>query len=262
MRQWILLISFLLVEPIFSQNAEVFDDYLSALNTKLYDDKIAAKEEFRSRLREDDSEAYLRALVDSRVMNFQLAGMLTETLPENLEFLGYGLCLQKNKLWESLMISDNRNAFSFYVLINENFAEESLTKVPISMAIRNRYKREELSQIFFDAQQALEKKEKSYEELKQEAISRIETLVNDPEFLADPRFWQPASSEESAVETVGGPPVKQTNHVVSNIGGDEAEYQPEEKPRSLAWLYWMLGALILGGVGVLVWNSRKGSSVR
>lgn len=33
-----------------------------------------------------------------------------------------------------------------------------------------------------------------------------------------------------------------------------------ENPRSLAWLYWMLGALILGGVGVLVWNSRKGSS--
>lgn len=34
----------------------------------------------------------------------------------------------------------------------------------------------------------------------------------------------------------------------------------EENPRSLSWLYWMLGALIFGGVGVLVWNSRKGSS--
>lgn len=33
-----------------------------------------------------------------------------------------------------------------------------------------------------------------------------------------------------------------------------------EKTGSLSWLYWFLGALILGGVGVLVWNSRKGSS--
>lgn len=35
-----------------------------------------------------------------------------------------------------------------------------------------------------------------------------------------------------------------------------------EKPHSLSWLYWMLGTLILGGVGVLVWNSRKGVSAR
>lgn len=35
---------------------------------------------------------------------------------------------------------------------------------------------------------------------------------------------------------------------------------PAEKPRSLVWIYWMLGVLILGGVGVLVWNSRRGSS--
>ena len=33
-----------------------------------------------------------------------------------------------------------------------------------------------------------------------------------------------------------------------------------ENPRSFAWLYWMLGALILSGIGVLVWNGRKGSS--
>lgn len=34
----------------------------------------------------------------------------------------------------------------------------------------------------------------------------------------------------------------------------------ENKPHSLTWLCWVLGALILGGVGVLVWNNRKGSS--
>lgn len=33
-----------------------------------------------------------------------------------------------------------------------------------------------------------------------------------------------------------------------------------EKSGSPLWLYWILCALILGGVGVLVWNSRKGSS--
>ena len=32
------------------------------------------------------------------------------------------------------------------------------------------------------------------------------------------------------------------------------------KHQALSWLYWVLGVLILGGVGVLVWNSRKGSS--
>lgn len=31
-------------------------------------------------------------------------------------------------------------------------------------------------------------------------------------------------------------------------------------PRALSWLYWILGSLILGGVGILVWNSGKGSS--
>lgn len=31
-----------------------------------------------------------------------------------------------------------------------------------------------------------------------------------------------------------------------------------EKPRSLSWLYWILGSLIWGGIGVLVRNSRKG----
>lgn len=35
---------------------------------------------------------------------------------------------------------------------------------------------------------------------------------------------------------------------------------PSEKPRSFSWLYWILGALILGGIGVLVRNERKGSS--
>lgn len=32
-----------------------------------------------------------------------------------------------------------------------------------------------------------------------------------------------------------------------------------ENPRSFAWLYWVLGVLILVSVGLLGWNSRKGS---
>ena len=40
---------------------------------------------------------------------------------------------------------------------------------------------------------------------------------------------------------------------------DESK-SPSETPRSPRWFYWVLGALILGGVGVLVWNSRKCSS--
>ena len=43
---------------------------------------------------------------------------------------------------------------------------------------------------------------------------------------------------------------------------DTPQKSPTENPRSFAWLYWVLGVLILGGVGVLVWNSRKGSSAR
>lgn len=148
MRRAVLLLIFLLTESIFSQSLADFDDCFSALNATLHRDESSVKEELRGRLREDDSEAYLRGLVNSRVMSFQLAEMLTEILPEDLEFLGYGLCLQKNKLWESSMLSANRNAFSFKILINKNFAAEPLTKVPISMAIQNRYKREELSQIF------------------------------------------------------------------------------------------------------------------
>lgn len=34
----------------------------------------------------------------------------------------------------------------------------------------------------------------------------------------------------------------------------------DSEPRSLTWLYWFLGVVILGGVSVLVWNARKGSS--
>ena len=34
----------------------------------------------------------------------------------------------------------------------------------------------------------------------------------------------------------------------------------ETKSQPLSWLYWFFGAFILGGVGVLAWNSRKGSS--
>ena len=33
-----------------------------------------------------------------------------------------------------------------------------------------------------------------------------------------------------------------------------------DNPRSFAWLYWILSVLILSSVGVLAWNSRKGSS--
>lgn len=36
--------------------------------------------------------------------------------------------------------------------------------------------------------------------------------------------------------------------------------QDNEKPAN--WIYWMLGVLILGGVGMLAWSGRKGSSVR
>lgn len=39
----------------------------------------------------------------------------------------------------------------------------------------------------------------------------------------------------------------------------DLDYSQIKNPRSLSWLYWMLGVLILGGLGVLVWNSRKGS---
>ena len=36
--------------------------------------------------------------------------------------------------------------------------------------------------------------------------------------------------------------------------------EPDQKKKS-SWLYWVLSALILGGVGLLAWNSRKGLSV-
>ena len=38
--------------------------------------------------------------------------------------------------------------------------------------------------------------------------------------------------------------------------------EKKDKSRTLQWFYWILGLLILGGVGVLVRNSRKGSSAR
>lgn len=257
MRSLLFLLLFGSSRFLSCSDIEITEDAFQALKENFSVNRESAEQELRQNLEGDNSEEYLRALVKSGVINFKI---LADNLPKNIEFLSYALCLQKNENWDTLMSSGSRNAFGFGILINERFAESSLNKVPISMAIENRYKREELSQIFFDAQLALDKGEKSYEVLKQEAISKIENLVNDPEFLADPRFWQPVSSKENAVGKVGGPPAKQTDHAVSKIGGYEAEYQPKENPRSLSWLYWMLGALILGGVGVLAWNSRKGSS--
>lgn len=248
---------FMLSSSLLSAGPEITEDTFQNLKKKLSVNSELAEEELRQNLKGDNSEEYLRALITSGTINFRI---LAKNVPENIEFLSYALYLQKNDNWETLMFSGSRNAFSFGNFIKENFSDNKLVSLPISAAIQNRYKREELSQIFFDVQLALNKGGKSYEELKQEAIGKIETLVNDPEFLEDPRFWQPVSSEENTVGIVGGPPAKQTDHVVSKIGGYEAEYQPKENPRSLSWLYWMLGALILGGVGVLVWNSRKGSS--
>lgn len=40
------------------------------------------------------------------------------------------------------------------------------------------------------------------------------------------------------------------------------ESSQTKNPRSLSWLYWMLGTLISGGIGVLVWNHRNSSSAR
>lgn len=45
-----------------------------------------------------------------------------------------------------------------------------------------------------------------------------------------------------------------------SVSKETTAQSEEEKTRSLPWLYWILGSFILGGVGVLVWNSRKGSS--
>lgn len=42
-----------------------------------------------------------------------------------------------------------------------------------------------------------------------------------------------------------------------NISTDSSS-QKNKKPRG--WLYWVLGTLILSGLGVLVWNRRKGAS--
>lgn len=42
--------------------------------------------------------------------------------------------------------------------------------------------------------------------------------MNDPDFLADPRFWQPVSSEEDAVGTFGGSPNEQTRRAGSKLG--------------------------------------------
>ena len=43
---------------------------------------------------------------------------------------------------------------------------------------------------------------------------------------------------------------------------DTPQKSPPENPRFFAWIYWVLGALILGGVGVLGWKGSKGSSAR
>ena len=41
---------------------------------------------------------------------------------------------------------------------------------------------------------------------------------------------------------------------------EDLESSRVKNPRSLSWLYWILGSLILGGVSVIVWNGRKSSS--
>lgn len=46
----------------------------------------------------------------------------------------------------------------------------------------------------------------------------------------------------------------------SKLVEKEVKETSEENPHSAQRIYWVLGALILAGVGVLAWNSRKGSS--
>lgn len=60
-----------------------------------------------------------------------------------------------------------------------------------------------------------------------------------------------------AISSIEKPKPSQRSQPVSEAVPTQKE---EESPQALLWLYWVLGALILGGIGVSVWNSRKGST--
>lgn len=51
-----------------------------------------------------------------------------------------------------------------------------------------------------------------------------------------------------------------TNSNPSDVNVSAGKALKKNRAEFPQWLYWMLGVLILGGVAVLVWNSRKGSS--
>lgn len=53
---------------------------------------------------------------------------------------------------------------------------------------------------------------------------------------------------------------KKDTAVEKLVGSKQAPALDGKRNSPKHWLYWFLGALILGGLGVLVWNSRKGSS--
>ncbi len=83
-------------------------------------------------------------------------------------------------------------------------------------------------------------------------------LNNHPDF--EGRFTKELTNRERPEKK---PLVRPDSSSEKSTGAqsNESSQKPSiENPSSFAWIYWVLGVLIMGGVGVLVWSSRKGSS--
>lgn len=107
-----------------------------------------------------------------------------------------------------------------------------------------------------------------------EVLPRIEALLKKRRADGDADFREIESLEHAVLAISQQPDPRQLQaqkRKLERVSGNGLETPrskaklahistENKKPRSLVWLYWMLGALILGGVGVIVWNSRKGSS--
>lgn len=66
--------------------------------------------------------------------------------------------------------------------------------------------------------------------------------------------YQPKKVSEGFAQT-------ESSQKMSKVESKEAFEQQEEKENVVApWLYWFLSFLVVGGIGMLVFNSRKGSS--